>query len=52
MVVDMYGLEDQGAYLHSLLLPFRGESVSVRGTMMAARTGPDTASLFRFEAQQ
>ncbi|MEQ9104904.1 MAG: hypothetical protein RIE53_09405 [Rhodothermales bacterium] len=48
-VVDVYDLEDQGAYLYSLRMPFSGRSISMRGNLMTARTGPVTASLFRFE---
>lgn len=50
-VVDVYDLEDEGAYLYSLRMPFRGTGVSVRGDMMAVRTGQVTASLFRFDVE-
>lgn len=50
-VVDVYDLEEQGAYLYSLRMPFWGTSTSFQGNMMAARTGPDIAALFRFEVK-
>lgn len=51
-VLDVYDLEEKGAYLYSLLMPFRSSSVSIRGNMMTARTGQVTASLFRFEVEE
>ncbi len=46
-VVDVYDLESEGAYLHSFRIPFAATSMSFREDMMAARTGPTSAALFR-----
>ncbi len=52
LVVDLYDMGNHGAYAYSIQMPFRGANLSVLGDMMAARTGPDTASLFRFDVEE
>jgi len=46
-VVDVYDLEAMGVYAYSFRIPFAARSMSFRGEMMSALTGPTTAALFR-----
>ena len=51
-VIDVYDLEDQGAYVYSLRMPFGGGQVSILDNRMTVRTGEVTTTLFRFEVEE